>query len=68
MDGDGLDDIIQLDMSTHVYVLYQNPDHTFVTFDYGQVDNSNQWGWAIADLNNDGHKDICSRGVPPRAS
>ncbi|HOZ40590.1 MAG TPA: FG-GAP-like repeat-containing protein [Flavobacteriales bacterium] len=60
MDGDGLDDIIQLDMSTHVYVLYQNPDHSFVTFDYGQVDNSNQWGWAIADLNNDGHKDICS--------
>jgi hypothetical protein len=60
MDGDGLDDIIQLDMSKHVYVLYQNPDHTFVTVDYGQVDNSNQWGWAIADLNNDGHKDICS--------
>ncbi len=60
MDGDGLDDIIQLDMSTHVYVLYQNPDHTFVTYDYGQVDASSQWGWAIADLNNDGHKDICS--------
>ncbi len=60
MDGDGLDDIIQLDMSKHVYVLYQNPDHTFVTYDYGQVDGNNQWGWAIADLNNDGHKDICS--------
>ena len=60
MDGDGLDDIVQLDLSTHVYVLYQNPDHTFVTYDYGQVDNSQQWGWAIADLNNDGHKDICS--------
>ncbi len=60
MDGDGLDDIIQLDMSRHVYVLYQNADHTFVTYDYGQVDGSEQWGWAIADLNNDGHKDICS--------
>ncbi len=34
MDGDGLDDIIQLDDSKHVYVLYQNPDHTFVTLDY----------------------------------
>jgi len=60
MDGDGLDDIIQLDMSEHVYILYQNADHSFVTFDYGQVDNSSQWGWAMADLNNDGHKDICS--------
>ena len=60
MDGDGLDDIVQLDMSQHVYVLYQNPDHTFETYDYGQVENSDQWGWAIADLSNDGHKDICS--------
>jgi hypothetical protein len=60
MDGDGLDDIVQLDMSTHVHVLYQNPDHTFVSYDYGEVDNSVQWGWAIADLDNDGHKDICS--------
>ena len=60
MDGDGLDDVIQLDMSQHVYILYQNPDHSFVTFDYGEVDTDNQWGWAMADLNNDGHKDICS--------
>lgn len=60
MDGDGLDDIIQLDMSRHVYILYQNADHSFVTYDYGSVDNSDQWGWAIADLGNDGHKDICS--------
>ena len=60
MDGDGLDDIIQLDMSRHVYILYQNPDHSFTTFDYGQVENDSQWGWAMADLNNDGHKDICS--------
>lgn len=60
MDGDGLDDIVQLDMSTHVYVLYQNPDHTFITYDYGTVDSGSEWGWAIADLDNDGHKDICS--------
>ena len=60
MDGDGLDDIVQLDMSEHVYILYQNADHSFTTFDYGQVENDSQWGWAMADLNNDGHKDICS--------
>lgn len=60
MDDDGLDDIVQLDMSTHVYVLYQNPDHSFVSFDYGEIDSSNQWGWAIGDVDNNGHKDIFS--------
>lgn len=60
MDGDGLDDVIQLDQGRHVYVLYQEQDGSFTTFDYGTVDNTSQWGWAIADLSNDGHKDICS--------
>lgn len=62
MDGDGLDDVIQLDYSKHVYVLYQEADGTFTTYDYGEVSGSSQWGWAIGDLNNDGHKDICSGG------
>lgn len=60
MDGDGLDDVVQLDFGTHVFVLYQETDGSFTTVDYGTVDNSSQWGWAIGDLNNDGHKDICS--------
>ncbi|MBV6403937.1 MAG: VCBS repeat-containing protein [Flavobacteriales bacterium] len=60
MDFDGLDDIVQLHMSKHVYILYQNPDHSFTTYDYGTVDGSNQWGWAIADMDRSGHKDIMS--------
>ncbi|MBS1941630.1 MAG: VCBS repeat-containing protein [Bacteroidetes bacterium] len=60
MDGDGLDDVIQLDNGEHVYVLYQEADGSFTTYDYGTVDNSSQWGWAIGDLYNDGFKDICS--------
>ncbi|MBK9421989.1 MAG: VCBS repeat-containing protein [Flavobacteriales bacterium] len=60
MDGDGLDDIVQLDDADHVYVLYRNVDGSFTTYDYGSLNDGNQWGWAIADLNNDGHKDICS--------
>ncbi len=60
MDLDGLDDIVQLHMSKHVYILYQNPDHSFTTYDYGTVDGSSQWGWAIADMDRSGHKDIMS--------
>lgn len=60
MDGDGLDDVVQLDFGTHVYVLYQEEDGSYTTVDYGVVDSGSQWGWAIGDLNNDGHKDICS--------
>ncbi len=62
MDGDGLDDIVQLEDSRNVFVLYQNADHTFTTFDYGTVSNAGQWGWTIADLDNNGHKDIVSGG------
>ncbi|HRO40553.1 MAG TPA: FG-GAP-like repeat-containing protein [Flavobacteriales bacterium] len=62
MDGDGLDDVVQLHNSKSVYVLYQEEDGSFTTVGYGNVSNSNQWGWAIADLAHDGHKDIVSGG------
>lgn len=62
MDGDGLDDVVQLDDSKHVHVLYQEADGSFTHVDYGQVSGNDQWGWAIADLYNDGHKDIVSGG------
>lgn len=62
MDGDGLDDVIQLDDSKHVHILYQEQDGSFTHIDYGSVSFSDQWGWAIGDLANDGHKDIVSGG------
>lgn len=66
MDGDGRDDIAILDNSEHVYVKYQQADGSFVTEDYGTIDGSanpaGQWGWAIADIDNNGHKDIVSGG------
>ncbi|MEO8733342.1 MAG: VCBS repeat-containing protein, partial [Flavobacteriales bacterium] len=60
MDDDGLDDVIQLDNSNHVHVLYQETDGSFTDYDYGVVDTGSEWGWAIGDLTNDGFKDICS--------
>ena len=62
MDGDGLDDVVQLDDSKHVHILYQEADGSFTHVDYGSVSFSSQWGWAIADLGNDGHKDVVSGG------
>lgn len=62
MDNDGLDDIIVLDQSKTVKVLYQDASGGFTEVDYGNVSNSNQWGMTIGDYDNDGHKDVFSGG------
>jgi hypothetical protein len=62
MDNDGRDDIVVLDQSKTVRVLYQGADGSFTAVNYGNVSNSNQWGMVIADFDNDGHKDVFSGG------
>jgi len=62
MDNDGRDDIVVLDQSKTVRVLYQGADGSFTAVNYGNVSNSNQWGMVIADYDNDGHKDVFSGG------
>lgn len=62
MNGDGLDDIAVLDGSTFLRVLYQNINGTFAGYDVGLMSSSEQWGMALADLDNDGHKDAFSGG------
>jgi len=62
MNGDGLDDIAKLHDSKHFYVDYQNADGSFTLEDYGTVSNSGQWGMAIGDMDNDGHKDLVCGG------
>ena len=62
MNGDGLDDIAKLHNSNHFYVDYQNADGSFTLEDYGIVSNSDQWGMALGDMNNDGHKDLICGG------
>jgi hypothetical protein len=63
MDNDGLDDIVVLDQSKTVKVLYQDASGGFTEVDYGNVSNSNQWGMTIGDYDNDGHKDVFSGGA-----
>ena len=62
MDGDGFDDLVVLDESEELHVLYQGADGTFNDIYYGQVSSSNQWGMCVADYDNDGHKDVFSGG------
>jgi len=63
MDNDGLDDIVVLDQSNTVKVLYQVTAGSFEEVDYGAISTNNQWGMTIADYDNDGHKDVFSGGA-----
>lgn len=62
VDNDGFDDVVVLDQSRDLIVLYQNGDGTFTEVAFGQVSNAGQWGMCIADYDNDGHKDVFSGG------
>ena len=63
MNGDGLDDIVHMNLSRTVMIEYQNPDGSFTLYDYGQVSSSNQWGMCIGDVDNNGHNDVFSGGA-----
>jgi hypothetical protein len=61
MNNDGSDDIILLDNSNHLKVLYNLPGG-FVEDDYGVLSSAEQWGFTVGDLDNDGHNDVISGG------
>lgn len=63
MNNDGYDDIVVLDQSKTVKVLYQDASGQFTEVNYGNVSNNNQWGMTIGDYDNDGHKDVFSGGA-----
>lgn len=62
MDNDGIDDILTLDDGRNLHVLYSDGVGGFTDVSYGQISGSNQWGFAAADMNNDGHVDVISGG------
>jgi len=63
MDGDGYDDIILLQHGDSLYIDYQESDGSFTNYYYGQVSTANQWGMAVGDVDNDGHKDVLCGGA-----
>lgn len=62
MNDDGRDDIAVLDNSNFLKILYQNIDGTFKGYDIEQLSSAEQWGMAVADMDNDGHKDCFAGG------
>ncbi|WKZ65294.1 MAG: FG-GAP-like repeat-containing protein [Flavobacteriales bacterium] len=62
MNGDGLDDILKLNNARQLVVDYQNADGSFTSVGYGNMSGSGQWGFAAADVDNNGHKDVISGG------
>lgn len=62
MDRDGLDDIVRLNNAQDLEIEYQQPDGSFVQFNYGAVGGFS-WAIALGDVNNDGYRDIFTGGA-----
>lgn len=62
MDGDGYDDLVLLDQSKNLYIDYQASDGSFTSYSMGAASTAQQWGMAVGDVDNDGHKDFFSGG------
>jgi ASPIC and UnbV/Secretion system C-terminal sorting domain/FG-GAP-like repeat/Ig-like domain CHU_C associated len=59
---DGLDDIIVMHQSNHLYVLFQQGNGTFTQSDYGTVSGGQQWGMCVGDVDNDRYLDVLCGG------
>ncbi len=62
MDGDGYDDLILLNQSKVLSIDYQSANGSFTSYAYGTISSNSQWGMAVGDVENDGHKDFVSGG------
>lgn len=61
MNDDGLDDIIVLHNSRFLRIMYQT-ENGFSLSELNTVSGSSQWGMAIGDIANDGHRDVLCGG------
>ncbi|GHC56408.1 carbohydrate-binding protein [Roseibacillus persicicus] len=62
MNQDGRDDIIRFRRARNLFVDYQNADGSFTPLSLGTPSNTNQWGLAIGDTDNNGYPDLISGG------
>ncbi|MFM2227702.1 MAG: hypothetical protein RL664_1045 [Bacteroidota bacterium] len=62
MNNDGLNDIVVMDQSKTLRILYQQADGTFVQVNTGTQLGASQWGMTVGDIDNDGFGDVISGG------
>lgn len=62
MNNDGLNDIVVMDQSKTLRILYQQQDGSFIQVNTGTQLGSSQWGMTVADIDNDGFGDVVSGG------
>ncbi len=63
MNSDGLNDIVVMDQSKTLRILYQQANGSFVQVNTGTQLGSSQWGMTVADIDNDGFGDVISGGA-----
>jgi len=61
MNGDGLDDLIRLDLTHTVRIDYQQPVGNFTGYTFGQLSNA-EWSLSVADVDGNGYNDIFTGG------
>jgi len=63
MNNDGLNDIVVMDQSTTLRILYQQPNGSFVQVNTAtSALGQSQWGMTVADFDNDGFGDVMCGG------
>ena len=62
MNNDGLNDIVVMDQSKTLRILYQQANGSFTQVNAGTQLGSSQWGMTVADIDNDGFGDVISGG------
>jgi len=62
MNNDGLNDIVVMDQSKTLRILYQQSNGSFTQVNAGTQLGSSQWGMTVGDIDNDGYGDVISGG------